>query len=177
MIVVLYPKLRPSRPVQGRIDGEEDYDAYMNQAPDHEPLVCPDCGNVYRNKQWYLESQVDEDIIGQPEEYVCPGCQKIRDGYYYGELTMKGSFMRDHTEEISNMIRNEVDRVQEDNPLSKLVQVSHDDDTVYIRTTNYKLAEHLGRSLYRAYEGELDMDRTEYMNRVHWSRDELPESS
>lgn len=167
---MLYPKLRPSRPVQGRIDNEDEHDAYMNQAPDHEPLVCPECDNVYKNKQWYLGEQVDLEELGQPEEYLCPGCRKIRDGYYYGELTMTGDFMNEHTEEISNMIENEVERVQQDNPLSKLVQVDHDDDTVYVRTTNYKLAEHLGRSLHRAYEGELDMDRTEYMNRVHWSR-------
>jgi hypothetical protein len=85
---------------------------------------------------------------------------------------MRGGFMQDHVEEISNMIDNEVDRVQEDNPLSKLVQVTHDDETVYVRTTNYKLAEHLGRSLYRAFEGELEMDRTEYINRVDWHRSE-----
>jgi NMD protein affecting ribosome stability and mRNA decay len=142
----------------------------MNDAPDQEPLVCPDCDNVYRNKQWYLPEQVDQDELGDAESYVCPGCKKIRDGYYYGELTMKGDFMQDHTEEISNMIENEVERVQEDNPLSKLVQIDHDDDTVYVRTTNYKLAEHLGRSLYRAFEGDLDMDRSEYINRVHWER-------
>jgi NMD protein affecting ribosome stability and mRNA decay len=169
---MLYPKLRPSRPVQGRIDNEDEHDAYMNDAPDHEPLVCPECGNVYRKKQWYRNDQVDLEELGPADEYLCPGCQKIRDGYYYGELTMRGGFMQDHVEEISNMIDNEVDRVQEDNPLSKLVQVTHDDETVYVRTTNYKLAEHLGRSLYRAFEGELDMDRTEYINRVDWHRSE-----
>lgn len=170
-----FPKLRNSRPVQGKIDVEEKRDVYLNDKPSSEPARCPVCGNIYLKKQWYRpeQKQIPEDA--NTISYTCPGCSKVQDGYYYGELTVSGRFIREHHEEISNLIQNKVHEVQKDNPLSKLVQVEVDGDQLKLRTTNSKLAEHIGRALERAYEGDLDIDRSEYITRVRWTRDELPQ--
>lgn len=166
-----FPKLRNSRPVQGEIDVEEKRDVYLNDKPSSSPARCPVCGNIYMNKQWYRPDQKDLDDSASVISYTCPGCSKVQDGYYYGELTVTGQFIKEHHEEISHLIQNKVHEVQEDNPLSKLVQVEVDGDELTLRTTNSKLAEHIGRALNRAYEGELDIDKSEYITRVRWSRD------
>lgn len=170
-----FPKLRNSRPVQGEIDVEEKRDVYLNDKPPSEPARCPVCGNVYVKKQWYRPDQKELDENRSVISYTCPGCSKVQDGYYYGELTVSGRFIRDHHEEISHLIQNRVHEVQKDNPLSKLVQVEVDGNELKLRTTNSKLAEQIGRALHRAYEGDLDIDKSEYITRVSWSRDDLPD--
>ncbi|MFB6347209.1 MAG: BCAM0308 family protein [bacterium] len=169
-----FPKLRNSRPVQGDIDVEEERDVYLNDKPSSEPARCPVCGNIYANKQWYRSDKKDISDESSVISYTCPGCSKVQDGYYYGELTISGRFIADHHEEVSHLIQNKVHDVQEDNPLSKLVQVQVEGNELTLRTTNSKLAEHIGRALKRAYEGELDINKSEYIIRVHWTRDELP---
>lgn len=85
---------------------------------------------------------------------------------------MSGSFLVDHHDEISHLIQNEVYERQQKNPLSKLVEVDVDGGEVEFRTTNRKLAEHLGRSLQKAYQGELEIQTTEHVIRVKWSRED-----
>jgi NMD protein affecting ribosome stability and mRNA decay len=172
-----YPKLRNSRPVQGNIDVEEKRDVYLNQKPPSEPARCPVCGNIYAKKRWYRSDQIELDDEKKTVSYTCPGCNKVQDGYYYGELTVTGRFIVDHHEEISHLIQNEVHRAQEDNPLSKLVQVNVDGDELSLRTTNSKLAERIGRKLEQAYAGELEIDKSEYITRVDWHRDDIPQES
>lgn len=167
-----YPKIRNSRPVQGNIDVDEKRDVYLNEKPPSEPARCPVCGNVYARKRWYRSDQIDLDEDETVTAYTCPGCNKVQDGYYYGELTLTGNFMSEHREELSNLIQNEVHRAQEDNPLSKLVQVAVEGDELNLRTTNSKLAERVGRKLERAYRGTLEIDKSEYITRVHWHRDD-----
>lgn len=169
-----FPKIRNSRPVQGEIDVEEERDVYLNDTPPSEPARCPVCGNIYTNKQWYRSDQIDVDEDQQIHSYTCPGCSKVQDGYYYGELTVTGQFIAKHHEEISHLIQNEVHRAQEKNPLSKLVQVEVEGDKLNLRTTNSKLAERIGRKLNQAYKGDLEIDKSEYITRVYWSRDDLP---
>jgi len=174
---MLFPKLTRSRPVQGWIDADESRDAYENEDPPSEPVRCSICDNVYVNKQWYTPDESPLEEIEQIDTHTCPGCQKLRDGYYYGELTIEGDFLKDHSEELSNLIQNEVQRVQTKNPLSKLVSADSDGGEVVLRTTNAKLAEHIGRSLHKAYEGTIDIDKSEYITRVHWTRNKTTSGS
>lgn len=165
---MLYPKLRHSRPVQGHIDLEEDYDAYQNTSPpEHEPAVCPDCGSVYRNKHWQNGEGLE---LNSPTDHLCPGCRKVRDGYYYGEVRLGGTFLIDHRDEILNLIVNETERLQKDNPIARIVQARAQDGQLLIRTTNAKLAEHIGRMLEKSYDGTLERLQDHDIARYKWSR-------
>lgn len=173
---MLFPKIRNSEPVQGWINSEESRDAYLNEDPPTDPMRCPSCGNVYYKKTWHRPDGLDETVdLGEPVEklptYTCPGCRKVEDEYFYGELKIVGSpFLKEHHDEIANLINNEVKRTQKKNPLSKLVEVDVEGNEVHFATTNGKLAEQLGRALKKAYKGELDVKKTEPFVRVTWRR-------
>lgn len=174
---MLFPKIRNADPVQGWINSEESRDAYLNEEPPPtDPARCPSCGNVYYKKTWHRPDVLDDrvQLSGPVEELpgsICPGCQKVEDEYFYGELKIVATpFLREHREEIANLINNEVERAQEKNPLSKLVQVDVEGDEAHFATTNGKLAERLGRALDKAYQGELEIKKTEPYVRVSWRR-------
>ncbi|MFB6355551.1 MAG: hypothetical protein ABEJ65_03435, partial [bacterium] len=67
-------------------------------------------------------------------------------------------------------IQNVVHETQGDNPLSKLVEVDVDGGQALFRTTNGKLAEHLGRALEQSYKGTLSMEKSDDLTRVIWER-------
>lgn len=159
------------QPVPTDRDTEKTRDPYLNEDPPREPLRCPVCGNLYVKKRWYRSDQKNLDADEQIGSYTCPGCKKVQDGYYRGELKVSGGFLADHHDEISHLIQNEVHKRQEKNPLSKLVEVDVENGEAKFQTTNGKLAEHLGRSLEKAYKGDLEIDKTEHITRVTWSRD------
>lgn len=160
------------QPVPTDRDTEDERDPYLNVQPPGEPLRCPVCGNIYAKKRWYRSDQYSLEDGSRARSYTCPGCKKVQDGYYRGELSVSGDFLGEHNEEISHLIQNEVHKRQEKNPLSKLVEVDVDGSEVEFHTTNGKLAEHLGRSLEKAYQGELEIQKTEHVTRVRWSRND-----
>lgn len=169
-----YPKIRRSEPVQARIDNEEDYDPYLNESPPPtDPVRCPSCGNIYYKKTWHRWDQIelDDETLGT---HTCPGCRKVEDGYFLGELTVKGKFLKQHHDEISHLIQNEIYRTQEDNPLSKVVEVDVEGDAVKFKLTNRKLGERIGRELKKAYQGEFEKEWSDRITRVTWSRDDVP---
>lgn len=156
-------------------DTDESPDPYLNEQPAKEPALCPECGNVYHNKQWYLSKQVDLEAEEIDEKVDCPGCKKVKDQYYFGELVLSGKFVVPHSDEITHLVENEVGRAQEKNPLQKVVEATEEEGKVVVRTTNGKLAERLGRALSKAYEGELDIEKSEQTTRVFWERNNLPD--
>jgi hypothetical protein len=151
----------------------ENPDPYLNEQPDFEPARCSICGNIYRNKRWYHPDTVDEFATEKKmKTATCPGCKKVSDRYYYGELRMSGDFMLEHREEISHLIENEIQRAQKKNPLEKLVESKNEEGEILFHTTNGKLAERLGRALKKAYQGELEMEKSENVTRVWWKRED-----
>lgn len=156
-------------------DTDESADPYLNEKPEREPAVCKECKNIDHNKQWYLPSQVDLEPAEISESFICPGCKKINNNYYLGELMISGKFVSPHRDEISHLIENEVDRAREKNPLQKLVEAEGKEGAVIMRTTNGKFAERLGRALNKAYKGDLEIDKSEPTIRVFWERNNLPQ--
>ncbi|MFP4687628.1 MAG: BCAM0308 family protein [bacterium] len=151
---------------------DESLDPYLNEQPDFEPARCSVCGNIYRNKQWY-HPEIVNDVVKEMKmkTATCPGCKKVQDRYYYGEVKASGDFMFEHREEISHLIENEIQRAQKKNPLEKLVAAKAAEGEVLFRTTNGKLAERLGRALEKAYQGELKQEKSGNVTRVWWKRE------
>ena len=86
---------------------------------------------------------------------LCPTCQKIRDRYAEGRMTLRPSpFLHAHKEEILRSIHNEEARAKDNNPLGRIVEITEPDGTVAVTTTNEKLAQRIGRMLKSTYQGE-----------------------
>jgi NMD protein affecting ribosome stability and mRNA decay len=108
----------------------------------------------------------------QVQWVTCPACQKIAEHYPEGILTLRGSYLWNHEQEIRNILDNTIARFATRNPLERVIRMQRIEDALVIETTDNKLVEQLGRSLQKAHSGELQIDwqGTPVICRVQWER-------
>ena len=95
----------------------------------------------------------------------CPACRKIADGFIGGVVTLRGSFVREHREEIRNLVRNEEKRAMAFNPLARIIILKEDESGFEVSTTAEKLAQRIGREVHKACSGTVE---------YKWSEDSKP---
>jgi NMD protein affecting ribosome stability and mRNA decay len=149
-------------------------DPYLPDAGLKEPAVCQACQAVYRQKRWQLDPALADELTHDPGAHwvTCPACLKIAERYPEGILTLRGSYLWNHEQEIRNIIDNTIARFSTRNPLERVIRMQRMDDVLIIETTENKLAEQLGRSLQKAHSGELQIDwqGSPVVCRVQWER-------
>lgn len=157
---------------RGRVKTNED--PYIPEAGLKEPAICTHCGALYRNRRWQVDAQAAAAEKGNPQvmEITCPACQKIAERYAEGVVTLRGDYLWHHEEEIRNILRNEENRAMAKNPLQRIIRMEREGDELIIETTEEKLAEHLGRALHSAHQGELSVKWSDEHDvcRVLWER-------
>lgn len=162
------------RPVPTRRNIQNHGDPYLDGLRPGEMALCKDCGAVYRDRRWEVPNQKAAQIKGHTSvETVCPACQKMRDRMPGGILTLSGGFLREHFEEIVNLLRREGEKAMQINPLGRIMDLQSTDDGIVVETTNEKLAQRLGRALNKAYAGEIEYKWSEdnKLARVNWHRE------
>jgi NMD protein affecting ribosome stability and mRNA decay len=150
-----------------RLIRDSRHDPYRAERKPQEPTVCPDCGVVFREGRWrWAAGPVDAPRV------VCPACQRIRDDYPAGYVTVTGEFATSHREEIIALARNVETRERAEHPLKRIIDAREEDDDLVITTTDVHLARSIGDSLHAAYAGELESDyaKDENLVRLRWSR-------
>jgi len=139
-----------------------------------ESAVCTQCHAMYQGKRWFFDEKLYDRLTStnQVQEVVCPTYRKIKNHYPEGILTLSGEFLGQHRDEIVRLLEKEAERVSKRNVLDRIIQMGPDGDRLVMETTTEKLAQHLGRTIYKAYKGDLNFRWSE-MNkfvRVYWSR-------
>ena len=155
------------RPRRDRLVTQHAPDTYRARAKPSEPTVCPECAAVFREGRWCWAAG-PADAARQ----TCPACQRTRDRYPAGTVTLSGDFLRAHRDEILGLVRNLEEREKAAHPLKRVMETSEEGESVVITTTDVHLANTIGHALRDAYEGELQTrfgDDAELV-RVHWSR-------
>lgn len=129
------------------------------------------CGTVFRNKRWYREESASDQRQGH--ELVCPACRRIADRNPAGIVYLSGGFFEAHESDIHNLINNTAMGVARKNPLGRVIDVSREKGGVTITTTDVKLAQKIGREVYRSHSGQLQIiwSKAEAPVRVIWSRE------
>ncbi len=152
------------------IDTEND--PYLAKTSPPDPSICTQCTIIYHNKRWRLSTEEDLKDRGRYHEAVCPACQKIKDKYVGGYVTLKGEFLKDHKEEILNLVRNKEQRARSTNPLERIIEITENDDGLEITTTTDKFAQMLGRVIHKSFSGEVEYKWSDDVKlaRVVWSR-------
>jgi NMD protein affecting ribosome stability and mRNA decay len=157
---------------QGRAKRSED--PYIPEAGHQEGVVCSRCNAVYKNKRWYLGDEISEKKKNEMDvvRLECPACKKIAEDYSQGVVTLEGSFFWKHEKEIRSLIRNEEKKARAKNPLQRIMSITREGETLVLKTTEQKLAEHLGRAIHKAQQGDLKVswDENHTICRVHWER-------
>jgi len=135
---------------------------------------CEQCKAVYRNKRWSMEppGPGSSGKGARKTGGVCPACQRIRDANPAGVLTLSGAYFLEHENDILNMIKHLEANTRDKNPLARIMEISQEKDVLTIATTDAKLAQKLGKEIYKAHKGELNFQwsQAETFSRVNWNR-------
>jgi NMD protein affecting ribosome stability and mRNA decay len=140
-----------------------------------EAAVCHQCHALYQGKRWLFDDKLFKRLAGTPKlrEVTCPACRQVADRYPEGILTLSGEFLSQHKAEIVQLLEKEASRVSARSVLDRVMRMTEaGKDKLVVETTTERLAQRLGRAVYRAYKGDLHFRWAE-MNkfvRVYWSR-------
>lgn len=150
-----------------RLFQEQVHDAYKAKGKLPEPTVCPSCGAVFHKGRW----QWMEAPEGAHSE-TCPACHRIHDHYPAGFLVLQGTFIRDHHDEVMNLLRNTEEHEKSEHALKRIMAIEEKDEQLLVTTTDIHLARTLGEALHHAYKGSLEYHYNSAQNllRVEWAR-------
>lgn len=158
------------RPVRrDRLIQEHRHDTYRIDGKLTEPTVCSRCSAVYRGGMWHWET-----APADARQHTCPACRRIEDDYPAGFVSLGGTFLDAHGEEIRALARNEESRTKSEHALERIMRIDQREGETVITTTDIHLARRIGEAVHHAYAGELDYHYQEAENllRVTWRRDE-----
>lgn len=148
-------------------------DPYLPKGAPGKMVVCPGCHAVSTGKRWRLdEAAYAKQARAGARQVFCPACEKIRDRYPSGQVTLKGPFLFEHWEEILRIIANEEKRARGINPLHRIMSLTEEGGQLEITTTDEKLAQRIGRELRKACGGTVgyDWSHNDKFVRVRWER-------
>jgi len=134
---------------------------------------CESCGAIYCNKRWSHDEQMLNTLkrtSGQAS--TCPACQRVSDRNPAGIVTLEGNHLKAHAEEILNLVKHVTAAVNAKNPLGRIMEATEGDGNICITTRDDKLAQKLGKEVYKAHGGELQFQWSDDQRlvRVNWSR-------
>ena len=131
--------------------------------------VCPECGAVFLKGKWTWAKPLGKDDVSS---LLCPACQQIKDDYAGGVLTLSGSFVTAHREDILNRLRNIEDAEKKDHPLQRIMAIVDKGEDVEVRATSEHLVARMAKALKSDFNGELELSflREENFARAHWRR-------
>lgn len=91
-----------------------------------------------------------------------------------GTVTLSGSFLLKHRNEIIHLIENTEKKEKVDHALERIINLADSGDDLIVSTTGIHLANRLGHALEAAYKGNADYQYgdDEYGLSVKWRRDE-----
>lgn len=142
--------------IHARRNLAESSDPYLPDLDSSQVAACTECHAVYQRRHWFFDEDAYFRETMQPETrmVLCPACQKIRDRYAEGQVTLRtGAFLSAHKDEILHLIRNEEARAKGFNPLERIIEMTESSQGIVVTTTNEKLAQRIGRAVKSAYQG------------------------
>lgn len=149
----------------------EFHDPYLRPWHERGDTFCPQCGVTYQAGRWTWQHLAHKD---KAEEETCPACRRIAERVPAGQVTMSGSFVKPHSEEICHIVRHAEELEKPEHPLERLMSISDTADGLLVTTTGMHLAKRLAHALDEAFKGgEL---HTHYKEEdcfvdIHWKRD------
>ncbi len=148
---------------------ERVHDPYKTRLKLADPTICPDCGALFHKGRW----QWSDDPPAAANSEACQACNRIRDKYPAGTLTLTGGFVDAHRAELLQLVRNQEAREKGERPLHRIMDIAEAPGEVVVSTTDIHLPRRIGEAVHHAFNGELDFRYEEeaYFLRVNWTRD------
>jgi NMD protein affecting ribosome stability and mRNA decay len=149
-------------------------DVYLPKGGNKESALCRKCGAIYRNKRWIIDEEEAKSLKGgkTATTLTCPACQRMADNNPAGIVTFSGDYLMEHWNDILAIVQRveSVSRIK--NPLGRIMEINQEEWVLTIATTEDKLAQKLGREVYKALKGELhyQWSHDQHFVRVSWTR-------
>lgn len=150
---------------------ERVHDPYRSGEKLRETSCCPDCGAHYRNGRWIWPKIPSTTGL---QRRVCPACRRINDRYPAGELTLAGSFLDAHRNDVLTTVRRVGRLENEEHPLNRIMAIDENPDgTITVTTTDIHLPHRIAHAIRDAWGGTMKThyDLEGYFTRVSWERD------
>lgn len=149
---------------------ERIHDPYRMRDKPAGPARCPQCGASYAKGRW----QWQDGPVNGAAAYLCPACQRVRDGLPAGVVTIEGWFVAPHKEEIVGLVRRCAAEENATHPLNRIMDLRDVGVHLEVTTTDIHLPRRIGEALAKAYDGHLSYhyQEGEYHLRVMWHRDQ-----
>jgi len=143
---------------------QDSYKA-AHKLPD--PTRCPECKAIFHKGRWTWG-----DAPKGTHEHPCPACQRIRDKFPAGYVTLKGIFLGQHRDEILHLIKHCEAKEKADHPLERIMAIEDAGGELLVTTTDTHLAREIAERVHHAYKGDLAFhyNKDENLLRATWSR-------
>lgn len=144
---------------------DESHDPTKPSRKIKDPTVCPGCGATYIDGRWTWRHGPAE-----ANRELCSACQRARDNYPAGFVTVRGAFGQANQDAILRIAQNTEAREKETHPIKRIIDVRKEEDRTIFTTTEVHLAQAIGKALQGAFKGDLAFDFEEDIVRVDWHR-------
>jgi hypothetical protein len=150
-----------------RLIHERVHDPYRSRRKPPEPSLCPVCKAVFKDGRWqWLESWPTDS-----HQEICQACQRVRDNYPAGLLTLSGDFVTTHRPELLGLVRNREQAERAQHPLHRIIKIEERPAEVVVTTTDVHLPKCIGEAVHRAHKGRLHLhyEKEGCFVRAHWA--------
>jgi NMD protein affecting ribosome stability and mRNA decay len=143
------------------------HDSYKAKRKLPEPTRCPECGAVFHKGRWTWGA-----APAGAHEQKCPACHRIHDKFPAGYVTLKGEFLREHRDQILNLLKNHEAKEKAEHPLERIMAIEDTPEGVLVTTTDAHLARDIAEAIFAAWKGDLEFhyNKEENLLRATWSR-------
>ena len=157
---------RENPPQAHRAVGHHD-DPYRAIARPPQPTQCPTCRALFADGRWTWTRPTEKVL-----EQNCPACQRIRDKFPAGYVTIKGAFLAAHRDEIIALVTAKEGSAKAEYPLQRIMAIEDVHGGIQVTTTDSQLARGIGEALQEAYNGDLKVrySADENLLRATWKR-------
>jgi NMD protein affecting ribosome stability and mRNA decay len=143
------------------------HDSYKAGQKLQDSTRCPECGAVFHKGRWTWGAAPK----GGHEE-KCPACHRIHDRFPAGYVSLKGTFLREHRDQILQLVKNREEKEKAEHPLERIMGIEDTAEGVLVTTTDTHLARDIAEAVYHAHKGELEFhyNKEDNLLRANWSR-------
>ena len=117
-----------------------------------EPTSCPQCGAVFHKGRWTWDTRPTH-----AHEALCPACRSINENRGSGVVSIKGTYLLGHRQDILNLARNEEKKAKLEHPLSRIISIKEEAECTIISTTDTLLARRICEALNHAHPGNISL--------------------
>ena len=155
-------------PRREQLGDDARHDSYKARGKLPDPTRCPECSALFQKGRWTWNGAPP----GTVHEQLCPACQRVRDSYPAGYVSLGGDYLAAHRDEILNLVRNCEASEKAGHPLQRIIAIRDAEGWVVVTTTDAHLARRIAEHVHDACKGTLALQysREENLIRATWTR-------